>query len=78
MQEVIKVEKLTKSYNKLIAVDNVSLWVGRGMVFGVLGDNGAGKSTTIECMIGTKKADSRQISVLGMNPLSDRKKYLKN
>ena len=48
MQEVIKVEQLTKSYGALRAVDGLSLSVERGMVFGLLGANGAGKSTTIE------------------------------
>ena len=74
MQEVIKVEHLTKSYNKLLAVNNVSFSVSRGKVFGLLGANGAGKSTTIECILGTKKADRGQVSILGMDPLANRKK----
>ena len=41
MQEVIKVEQLTKSYGALRAVDGLSLSVARGMVFGLLGANGA-------------------------------------
>lgn len=57
MQEVIKVRQLTKSYHNLPAADNVSFSVNKGMVFGLLGANGAGKSTTIECILGTKKAD---------------------
>ena len=64
MQEVIRVERLTKSYGKLLAVDNISLSVTSGMVFGLLGSNGAGKSTTIECILGTKKAESGHISCL--------------
>ncbi|MBS4535214.1 ABC transporter ATP-binding protein [Clostridium sp. D2Q-14] len=74
MEDVIKVEQLSKSYGKLLAVKNVSLSVGRGMVFGLLGANGAGKSTTIECILGTKKSDSGKVSVLGMKPLAERKK----
>lgn len=74
MQEIIQVEQLTKSYNKLPAVRNASFSVSRGTVFGLLGSNGAGKSTTIECILGTKKADSGQVSVLGMHPLENRKK----
>lgn len=74
MEEVIKVERLSKSYGKLLAVNNVSLSVKRGTVFGLLGANGAGKSTTIECMLGTKKSDGGKVSVLGMNPLTERKK----
>lgn len=73
MQEVMKVQKLTKSYDKLTAVDNVSLSVKRGMVFGLLGANGAGKSTLIECILGTKKADKGHITILGMNPQKDRR-----
>lgn len=73
MQEVIKVEQLTKCYEMQPAVDGVSLRVNRGMVFGLLGPNGAGKSTLIECMLGTKKADKGQITILGLNPLRDRK-----
>ena len=73
MQEVIKVQQLTKTYGTLLAADNISLSVTKGTVFGLLGANGAGKSTVIECMLGTKKADRGQISILGMNPMSDRK-----
>lgn len=74
MQEIIQVKQLTKSYNKQLALRNVSFSVNRGTVFGLLGANGAGKSTTIECILGTKKADSGQVSVLGMYSLEKRKK----
>lgn len=53
---------------------DLSFSVKRGRVFGLLGANGAGKSTSIECILGTKKADHGLISVLGMSPISDRKK----
>lgn len=74
MREIIEVRQLKKSFGKQIVVDNISLLVTRGMVFGLLGANGAGKSTTIECILGTKKADEGQISVLEMNPHINRKK----
>lgn len=74
MQEVIKVEQLTKSYGALTAVDRLSLSVDRGTVFGLLGANGAGKSTAIECILGTKKVDSGSVSILGLNPGADRRK----
>ena len=73
MKEVIKVQQLTKTYGRLLAADNISLSVTKGTVFGLLGANGAGKSTAIECILGTKTADYGQISVLGMNPVTDRK-----
>lgn len=74
MQTVIKVERLSKTYGNLLAIDNLSLSVERGTVYGLLGANGAGKSTTIECILGTKTADSGTVSVLGHSPKKDRKK----
>lgn len=74
MQEIIQAEGLTKSYNGKPVVDGMSLSVGRGVIFGLLGANGAGKSTAIECILGTKKADRGKATILGMDPLADRKK----
>lgn len=74
MQEIIKAHKLTKSYGNLLAVKDVSLSVTRGMVFGLLGANGAGKSTTLECILGTKVADEGTVSILGEKPTKNRKK----
>jgi ABC-2 type transport system ATP-binding protein len=73
MEDVIRVEHLSKSYGKLKAVDDFSFSVKGGTIFGLLGANGAGKSTTIECVLGTKKADSGNVSILGMNPVTNRK-----
>ena len=72
--KTIEVMQLSKSYSTLKAVDNINFFVCRGEVFGLLGANGAGKSTTIECILGTKKKDSGTISVLGMDSQKDRKK----
>lgn len=74
METTIRVNQLSKSYDTVKAVDNLDFSVCRGEVFGLLGANGAGKSTTIECMLGTKKQDSGTVSILGMNPRKDRKK----
>ncbi|MDF2672474.1 MAG: transporter related protein [Clostridiales bacterium] len=74
MEAKIKVENLSKSYAGVPAIKNVDISVGPGEVFGLLGANGAGKSTTIECILGIKKQDSGTVSVLGMSPQSDRKK----
>lgn len=78
MQEIIKVEQLSKSYGNLLAVDNISLSVKCGTVFGLLGANGAGKSTTIECILGTRKADSGTVSILGYNPRKERRRLFQN
>ncbi|WP_195983482.1 ABC transporter ATP-binding protein [Clostridium sp. D33t1_170424_F3] len=74
MDCAIQVENLSKTYGALAAVKNLSLCVERGTVFGLLGANGAGKSTTIECMLGTKKPDCGTVRILGQNPSTDRKK----
>lgn len=74
MEDVISVKHLSKSYGNLKAVDDFTFTVKRGTIFGLLGANGAGKSTTIDCVLGTKKADSGVVSVLGMNPTTNRKR----
>lgn len=68
MKEVICVNGLTKSYGDKVVVDKLDLSVKSGTVFGLLGANGAGKNTTIECILGTKRADSGTVSLLGQNP----------
>ncbi|WMJ85340.1 ABC transporter ATP-binding protein [Anaerocolumna sp. MB42-C2] len=74
MEPIIKVEKLCKSYAGIPAIDNLEFKVEKGEVFGLLGANGAGKSTTIECILGTKKPDSGIVSILNLDPQTDRKK----
>lgn len=74
MEATIKVDKLCKFYAGIPAIENLEFQVLRGEVFGLLGANGAGKSTTVECILGTKKSDGGTVSILGMNPYSERKK----
>jgi len=69
----IKVKNLTKSFNGRTVVDNLSFEVKKQEVFGLLGHNGAGKSTTIEAILGLKKPDSGEISILGKEPQKHRK-----
>lgn len=78
MKLVIQVKNISKSYAGVKAIQNVNIAVCRGEVFGLLGANGAGKSTTIECILGTKKQDSGSISILGMNPQTQRKTLFQN
>lgn len=72
--EVISVNNLCKSYDGVQVLKDINLNVKKGQVFGLLGANGAGKSTTIECILGTKNFDSGEVSILGMNPQKERKK----
>lgn len=78
MQTAINVKQLSKSYGNKLAVDNISLSVKCGTVFGLLGANGAGKSTTIECILGTKTADSGTVTILGHDPKKDRRNLFQN
>ena len=68
----ITVKNLTKTYGEHVAVDNLSFTALKGSVFGLLGANGAGKSTSLECILGTKKMDSGEVFILGENPVKNR------
>lgn len=54
METTIMVQNLCKSYGNRPIIKNINISVKKGEVFGLLGANGAGKSTTIECILGTK------------------------
>lgn len=51
MGNIIDVKNLTKKYKNKTAVSNLSFSVKKGEIFGLLGHNGAGKSTTVECIL---------------------------
>jgi ABC-2 type transport system ATP-binding protein len=74
METTIEIQNLHKSYGGIPAVTDLNISIRKGEVFGLLGANGAGKSTAIECILGTKTADSGQVAILGMNPREKRKK----
>lgn len=73
METVISVRGLKKSYGTKAAVNGITFEVERGSIFGLLGHNGAGKSTTIECLLGTKAFEEGEVRILGQNPLTNRK-----
>jgi ABC-2 type transport system ATP-binding protein len=62
-ESAISVENLTKTFGFVRAVDNVTFSVERGEILGLLGHNGAGKSTIIRCILGIKKPDSGAIAI---------------
>ncbi len=67
MQYVIRLTNLTKRYGAETALDDVSFEVPPGVVFALLGENGAGKTTSIRIMLGLTEPDSGQVEVLGMD-----------
>jgi ABC-2 type transport system ATP-binding protein len=74
MKKPLVVKGLRKSHNNTVAVKELSLEISKGEIFGLLGHNGAGKTTSIECILGVKKYDSGSVELLGMSPAADRKK----
>lgn len=72
MSAAVQIKGLTKSYGEKTVLNGLSLTVKSGTVFGLLGANGAGKSTAIECMLGIKKADSGSSLLLGLDPRKER------
>ena len=61
----IHTDPLTKTFGQQVAVGDLSLAVPRGSVFGFLGPNGSGKTTTIRMLLGLAEASSGSITVLG-------------
>jgi ABC-type multidrug transport system ATPase subunit len=67
-ETVVEIRDLTKRYDTVTAVDQVSLSVRRGEVYGFLGPNGAGKTTTLRMLLGLIRPTSGDITVLGRRP----------
>lgn len=74
MRNIISVENLKKSYKSKIAVYNLCFSDKKGEFFGLLGHNGAGKSTTIDCILGLKNFESGTVRILDMDPKKSRKR----
>ena len=74
MENYISIENLTKSFCGRKVVDSLSFDVKKGEVFALLGHNGAGKSTTIDLILGLKKSDSGKALLFGQEACKNRKK----
>ncbi|SNU09819.1 ABC-2 type transport system ATP-binding protein [Lachnospiraceae bacterium] len=64
-ETVVKISNLVKRYKELIALDNFSMEIQKGEVFGLLGPNGSGKTTTINCLLSLLTYDKGEIEVFG-------------
>lgn len=67
MEDMIRIDGLSKSFGEVRAVRDLSFRVGRGELFAFLGVNGAGKSTTINIMCGQLRKDSGRVLIDGMD-----------
>ena len=77
MNTCIEVKDLTKSFNGRVVVDGITFRIEKGEVFGLLGHNGAGKSTIIDLLLGLKKPDYGTGIIFGLDPAKNRKAVFK-
>lgn len=70
-EAVITTQQLTKSYGQVHALRGLDLEVHRGEIFGFLGPNGSGKTTTIRCLLDLIRPDGGTARVLGLDPQHD-------
>lgn len=68
MSPALLVQGLRKRYGTVLAVDHVDLEVSEGEIFGILGPNGSGKTTTVECAHGLRRADAGTVRLFGVDP----------
>ncbi|MFQ6791890.1 amino acid ABC transporter ATP-binding protein [Thomasclavelia sp.] len=72
---MIKVEHITKKFNDLTAVDDVSLEIKKGEIVSLIGPSGSGKSTVLRCIIGLEKPESGKIYIDGQEFSEDNVNY---
>lgn len=70
-ETVVKIENLVKRYKDLIALDHFSLEIKQGEIFGLLGPNGSGKTTTINCLLSLLAFDKGTIEIFGKKMTPD-------
>ncbi|MEM0482552.1 MAG: ABC transporter ATP-binding protein [Nitrososphaerota archaeon] len=73
---LIEVEELVKRYRDGVVVGPISLKTPRGVIYGLVGPNGSGKTTTIRCMLGLQRPTSGTIRVAGLDPTSEAKELM--
>lgn len=64
-EKVVEIENLVKRYKELVALDHLNLSVEKGEVFGLLGPNGSGKTTAINCILALLSFDKGSVKVFG-------------
>src|SRR5215510_2864887 len=77
MSSIIEVRELTKFFNEITAVEDLSFTINKKGVYGFLGQNGAGKSTTIRMLLSLIRPSNGNIKIFGLDLLSHRKDILR-
>lgn len=75
-QAVMELDGLMVRYGRLIAVDDVSLTVPQGSVYALLGRNGSGKSSTVRCLLGQRRASGGGARIFGLDAWHDRRRTM--
>jgi ABC-2 type transport system ATP-binding protein len=75
MSPIINVEKIGKTFGRYSILEDLSLQIDPGTVYGLVGLNGAGKTTFLRLLLGILKPDSGQITILGIDPWSHSKDF---
>lgn len=73
---VVELNGLTVRYGRLTAVDDVSLEVAKGSVYALLGRNGSGKSSTVRCLLGQRRASGGGARIFGLDAWRDRRRAM--
>ena len=68
---MIKVKNFSKHYGDFVAVDDISFPVDRGEIFGLLELNGAGKTSTLECLEGLRPPSAGKLLIAGVDPTAE-------
>jgi ABC-2 type transport system ATP-binding protein len=71
---VVQTQNLTKKYGDFVALDNLSITLGRGHILGFIGPNGAGKTTTIKILVGLSKPTSGTATIAGADCVTEARK----
>jgi len=76
LETVLSIQQLTKNFGRLCAVNNLNLEVKRGQVFGMLGPNGSGKTTTLGMLMGVTNPSSGSFAWFGQTPTHQLRKRI--
>lgn len=74
MEYIIKTEGLTKRYGKRLCVNNISIHIAKGDIYGFIGRNGAGKTTAMRLILGLARPTSGKIKLFNSNDLNAQRK----
>lgn len=78
MEYIIETKRLSKSFGKERAVNNINMRIRQGEIYGFLGPNGAGKTTTIRMLLGLMKASSGSIQIFGKDITKNKLEILRD